>query len=721
MATRSDVRVSWDLSPRLIFVDDPSTEITIQDLHDTLRNLEQEVPNMIYPSLISSAGKEELGGGVSVGLTSTLENARIGFEARKVWHATGGVTTADATGRVLTDADGYFIADGILPGAWLVNTTDGSICTVLTVDSETQVTTDYLGGGTDNQFDSADLYRMMNVTQTEISGGNIVAVDENNISIDSIFPTAGVQVVRTSSSSATLQSQLQLEFSSFAGGVTVDTTSSYSGIDYPTGTPGTPVNNYTDALDISNARGISKFYLTGSSSITGFLNFKDKLFIGTSPSTTFVTVPPEAIVTNCEFQNMTLQGTLDGGSVIRSSLVLDLDYVNGFVFQTALGGTITLGGGSQGSLLSCYSNIPGNDTAKIDLGTDGNNLVMRDYHGGIELENCSGPSLVSIDMSSGHIIVADTVTDGYFTLRGISKITDNSTGSASVNTAHTIFPDELQLSSFGGSVHISTDNGISGTKFPRGTHSTPVNNWTDALAIATGRGIDKFTVDGYYAFSSTDDLRGYSFSGINATTTILYFEAGCNTARTVFNDAILEGTLFGSTIATDCELNGLAGIGCQFNITMFKNCLFCTGTITMGAEVPTPKPVYFVDCVGAPDGYGVTLDFGDSKNDTSFHSYRGDLTLENYTNGQDIIFGYNDGYLAFDSTCTSGTAYIDGVVEVADSSSPGFTVVNRSHLSPSEIADAVWNELVADHVDTATFGGWIGGKLLSVGKFLAFE
>ena len=77
MVSRNDISVFWHLSPRLVFVADPSEEVTVQDLHDTLRDLEDEPKNMIYQSLISSAGKVKLGGGVSVGITRTLSNARL--------------------------------------------------------------------------------------------------------------------------------------------------------------------------------------------------------------------------------------------------------------------------------------------------------------------------------------------------------------------------------------------------------------------------------------------------------------------------------------------------------------------------------------------------------------------------------------------------------------------------------------------------------------------
>jgi len=63
-------------------VDAPSTEITIQDLYDTCKWLEATQGGMDDPVLIEAAGKENLGGGVFVGLTATLQNALLAFEGR---------------------------------------------------------------------------------------------------------------------------------------------------------------------------------------------------------------------------------------------------------------------------------------------------------------------------------------------------------------------------------------------------------------------------------------------------------------------------------------------------------------------------------------------------------------------------------------------------------------------------------------------------------------
>lgn len=135
MAFRSDIAIDWSTSPRIITVLSPSVELTIQDLVDTVRDLEDELPNMAYDKIVDATGKEPLGGGNAVGITATLRNAQVGFEAR--------------------------------PGP--------------------------------------------SFTTCNVLGGNLTATDAVGDDLDPIQTTAFVQVVRTSSSSATLSSQTALE------------------------------------------------------------------------------------------------------------------------------------------------------------------------------------------------------------------------------------------------------------------------------------------------------------------------------------------------------------------------------------------------------------------------------------------------------------------------------------------------------------------------------
>jgi len=75
--------LTFDPVAKLMTVDAPDTEITIQELHNLCVDYEDELVNLATDRIVSSAGKEPLGGGVSVGITLTLINDwQLAFEAR---------------------------------------------------------------------------------------------------------------------------------------------------------------------------------------------------------------------------------------------------------------------------------------------------------------------------------------------------------------------------------------------------------------------------------------------------------------------------------------------------------------------------------------------------------------------------------------------------------------------------------------------------------------
>jgi hypothetical protein len=353
MAIRSDISVDWEGSPRVLTVAAPSVEVTIQDLVDTCRYYEELLVNIDSPHLVNAAGKEFLGGTTYVGITATLQNAVLAFEAR------GG------------------------PG-W-------TLCT--------------------------------------IAGGNLVAVDEDGVSIDPRLPTAYVSVDRTASASATLQEQDALQYASYGGGVTVDVTSGYSGTEYPVGSPQAPVNNITDAHSIAQERGFGTFFIVGDINITEAIDFEGHSFVGESQTKSQIDIDSDAGCTKCEFYDAHVVGTLDGENKLQNCLITTLNYVNGIVEQCLIGpGTITLGGSAVAHFLDCWSGVPGSSTPIIDMGSSGQELGLRNYSGGVELRNKNGSEAVSIDLNSGQVILDSTVTAGDIVVRGVGKLTDNSVG-----------------------------------------------------------------------------------------------------------------------------------------------------------------------------------------------------------------------------------------------------------------------------------------------------
>jgi hypothetical protein len=434
MATRADVSVDFFLDPRVVRVAAPSTEIVIQDLHDTVRNIEDEPRFMQYGDLISTAGKENLGGGITVGLTATLKNAVIAFDARKQWTSAGTVTTNDLSGRTLIDSGADFVSDGVEPGAWVVNMTDFSISSVITVVSLTEILTDGLGGGTGDTFTTSDEYRILNVTQCEVSGGNLVAVGSDLVtSLDPVLPTVGTQVVTARSSSATLQELLEVQYDSFGGLVTVNGLSPFSGTSYPVGTLRQPVNNLGDAKLIATERGFRTIQFIGDYTTLASDSFDSFLLLGEGKNRSLLTFNTDSTFDNCEVRDATVQGDLDDDIVIRNCILDGLNFKSARVLESFLKGTMSVSGAGDTDIIDCTSFVSGVTTPIIDLTGKTGSFSMRGYRGGITLRNKSNADAISIDLGSGQIILEATVTAGTIVCRGVGKLTDNSSGATVID------------------------------------------------------------------------------------------------------------------------------------------------------------------------------------------------------------------------------------------------------------------------------------------------
>lgn len=101
MAFRDDITIDWDLSPRIIEVASPSTELNVQDLYDTLRVHGSYATNMDDLEIVDASGKEQLGTNLYIGLTIKLLNAKVKFEDKE------SPTVCDIVGGNLIAIDEY--------------------------------------------------------------------------------------------------------------------------------------------------------------------------------------------------------------------------------------------------------------------------------------------------------------------------------------------------------------------------------------------------------------------------------------------------------------------------------------------------------------------------------------------------------------------------------------------------------------------------------------
>jgi len=73
----------FDKASKVITVEKPQRELTIQDFHDEIRLFEEKNQNLEVAQIVNASGKQDLGGGIQVGITLELINDwRLAFEAR---------------------------------------------------------------------------------------------------------------------------------------------------------------------------------------------------------------------------------------------------------------------------------------------------------------------------------------------------------------------------------------------------------------------------------------------------------------------------------------------------------------------------------------------------------------------------------------------------------------------------------------------------------------
>ena len=251
------------------------------------------------------------------------------------------------------------------------------------------------------------------------------------------------QVSVRSGNSAGLITNSAIEYSSFSGGVWVDTSSEYSGTVWPVGTPRQPVNNLSDALLIASYRGFTVFFILGDITLDDSLDFQQYSFYEESPNKSTITVASDAIVDRCEFYECTLTGTLDGNCKVKNCVIDDLNYISGYVELCVLQGVIQLGGGATAYFLDCWSGTDMGTPSAIDLGGSGQTLVMQNFNGYIKWQNKTGVEEANVSLNAGRIEIDSTVTNGSGTVIGVGVVTDNSGAGFTLDTTNLVSPTSV--------------------------------------------------------------------------------------------------------------------------------------------------------------------------------------------------------------------------------------------------------------------------------------
>ena len=726
MAIRNDIIVRWDLSPRLIIIDASSLEISMQDLIDTLRTLEATVEGIDEPYILNASGKEALGAGVTVGLTVELQNARIYFGQRTWVDASGTTTSADPTGTYLYDNTADFITSDIDEGNIAFNTTTGAMATVLTVASETLYTLP-LTGGSRQTWEIGDSYSIYPNELCSTQGGNLVAIDASGNELYPILQSPNVQSTLTSSSAATSQNLEAIQYASYQNGVWLSSTG-VAGTAYPIGTPLSPVNNMTDAHTIIVDNGFRNMYFITDWTFGSTASMTDHTLIGISPNLTKFTFARGSNMGESNIENATITGTVYDVTEFKNCIIQNLTIANLTTLHAIddilldrcfIDGTFSMDSSFSGSLsfTECYTSGLISDYPIYDLNNASVDIMFRSYSGGMGITNMTDAGAdVTIDMISGRIILQNTNTAGSMAIRGVGLLSDDSSGltinsdgfmnkSTVANAVYDVVGTEIEYSAFGAGVWVDACVGVPGTAYPSGSQQAPVNNLTDAEAIAVGRGFTTIYFLSDFLFDGSTNITNYELKGRGQQSTTFTIESGADLHGSEIYDAKLTGIGRGIDALIDCRLDDFT-FEDRTTITeriLIKNTIIA-GVITFANNFI--GNIQILDSWGMPDASQnpPTISINDSSAGLQIRNYSGFVKLADITNDIDVRVFLASGGVTLLPSITSGDFILTGTGILTDTATSYTSLNTDALISKDIIAQAVWDEPLLNHIDPESTG-----------------
>lgn len=230
------------------------------------------------------------------------------------------------------------------------------------------------------------------------------------------------QVSVNPNNSAGLITVAEIQYAAYGDGISIDVVGGESGQLYPIGTKSNPVDNMADAIFINDYMKLDQLYIKSSMTFGVDADIDDFKVIGHSHIDVIVTVEDAAITSNVLFNEVIIQGILDGDNDLTRCTIRDILYFSGHIHNCSLNGTITLG--NTGLAYIENSKILDPDKIPIiNMGGTGHTLSMPGYIGKVYIENMTGGN-ANIGLNEGIIILKSTVTGGIISAVGVGRIID---------------------------------------------------------------------------------------------------------------------------------------------------------------------------------------------------------------------------------------------------------------------------------------------------------
>lgn len=247
---------------------------------------------------------------------------------------------------------------------------------------------------------------------------------------------------------------------------------------------------------------------------------------------------------------------------------------------------------------------------------------------------------------------------------------------------------EIEFSSYADAVHVdslnTTGRATSGTDYPIGTLQYPVNNFSDAVAIANIVGLSSIHVISNGTLDALD-VSGMLIECQNKETVTLTINAGANVENCVFKNLTITGSLDNDSFIEDCRVQNLSYVDGDLHKCEIVGTLTAKGTLEIHDCYSGTK--------GVTDPAIIDMD-GGGKN-VAIHKWSGHIKIINMSSFAIVGIGCLGGaYVEIDSTVTAGMIHLMGNFRVVNNSS-GTAVVKTDYVtSPANISTTVWNGAV---------------------------
>ena len=498
---------------------------------------------------------------------------------------------------------------------------------------------------------------------------------------------------------STVSQLSEIEYSLYGGGVSIDEINGTTDLVNLAGSIGNPVKLEKDANDIvANIKLPKKVFVRGNLSISDTtVSWENFEFLGESPLKTLININTLANVSNCEFYDSSVSGVLDGNSHIERCVISNLFFVDGYIYNCAIGpATITLGTSTVSNIFECYSTVPGSLTPTIDMNGTGE-LALRGYKGGILLKNYNGTGGHSVDLSSGQIVLDSTIISGTFIIRGVGKLVDTNGDhihSGTWNGGVTIVNElvnneEIKKVVWEADLSDYPTQGTAGyildkTKYLKrsvyvdpelitngdGSSGNPFNNIGDTIDFAEAHNLREITA--LTEITIDRNLKNFIITGIG---TPVINCGGFVLKGSEFRHCTMRGLYVDSIIVQESVLDNGFYLNGFFENCAAKGTLICVD----GGNV------LLKDCAGLTV---VTISMnGIGSSILKISNQTGELIITDCNNvSDDLNIGITEGKLTLDSTCDNGNIDVYGSAFYTNNST-GATV-----NSDALVENLIWNK-----------------------------